>query len=60
VVAALTQRLAQAPDESLDDAGVKVSVWNKETAKAVSRVVYRVPAEKGRKAALSASLALKD
>jgi hypothetical protein len=60
VVAALTQRLGQAPDESLDDAGVKVWAWNKETAKAVSRVIYSVPAEKGRKATLSATLILAD
>jgi len=57
---ALAQRLGRAPDESLDDGGAHVSAWNSETAKAVSRVVYRVPAEQGRKATLSATVTVKD
>jgi len=60
VVKALAQRLGRAPDESLDDGGAHVSAWNSETAKAVSRVVYRVPAEQGRKATLSATVTVKD
>lgn len=60
VVKALARRLGREPDESLDEAGAHVSAWNSETVKAVSRVVYRVPAEKGRKAALSASVTIKD
>ena len=60
VVKALSQRLGQPPDESFEDGGANVSAWNKATAKAVSRVVYRTPAGKGGKATLSASLTFSD
>jgi hypothetical protein len=60
VVKALGQRLGQSPDESLEDGSAHVSAWNKETAKAVSRVVYRAPAGKGGKATLSAHLTYND
>lgn len=60
IVQELKHRLGRDPDESGDDAGAHVFGWNNETAKAVSRVVYRAPAEKGRKAALSASAYVKD
>jgi hypothetical protein len=60
IVKELKHRLGRDPDESLEDAGAHVSAWNNETAKAVTRVVYRAPAENGGKAALSASVIVKD
>jgi len=60
VVKALGQRLGQASDESIEDGSARVTAWNKETAKAVSRVVYRTPADKVGKATLSASLTYND
>jgi hypothetical protein len=60
VVKALGHRLGQSPDESVEDGSAHVSAWNKETAKAVSRVVYRAPAGKGGKATLSAHLTYND
>lgn len=60
VVKALAQRLGRVPDESLDDAGAHISAWNSETPKGVSRVVFSAPAERGRKATLSASATVKD
>lgn len=60
LVKALAHRLGREPDESLDDAGAHVSAWNSETAKGVSRVLYRAPADKSRKATLSASATVKD
>jgi hypothetical protein len=60
VVKALGQRLGQPPDESNEDGNARLSAWNKETAKAVSRVVYRAPASKGGKATLSAHLTYND
>jgi len=60
IVKELNHRLGRQPDESLDDGGAHVSAWNNETAQAVTRVVYRAPAEKGGKGALSASVIVKD
>jgi hypothetical protein len=60
VVKALGQRLGLPPDETIEDGSAHVSAWNKETAKAVSRVVYRAPAGKGGKATLSAHLTYND
>jgi hypothetical protein len=56
----LKRRLGRGPDESRDEDGAHVSVWNNETTKAVGRVVFRAPAEKSAKAALSASAIVKD
>jgi len=60
VVKALGQRLGLPPDESIEDGNAHLSAWNKETAKAVSRVVYRAPAGIGGKTTLSAHLTYND
>jgi hypothetical protein len=60
IVNELTTRMGRAPDETRDEADTHVSAWNNETPKAVGRVVFRAPADKSAKAALSASATVKD
>jgi hypothetical protein len=60
IVKELTTRMGRAPDEARDEAETHVSAWNNETPKAVGRVVFRAPADKSAKAALSASATVKD
>lgn len=60
IVKELTTRMGRGPDETRDEADTHVSAWNNETPKAVGRVVFRAPAGKGAKAALSASATVKD
>jgi len=60
VVKALGQRLGLPPDETIEDGNTHVSAWNKETSKAVSRVVFRAPVSNGGKAILSAHLTYND
>jgi hypothetical protein len=60
IVKELTTRMGRVPDETRDEADTHVSAWNNETPKAVGRVVFRAPAGKGAKAALSASATVKD
>lgn len=60
IVKELTTRMGRAPDEARDEADTHVSAWNNESPKAVGRVVFRAPADKGTKAALSASATVKD
>jgi hypothetical protein len=60
IVKELTTRMGRAPDETRDETDNHVSAWNNASPKAVGRVVFRAPADKGTKAALSASAAVKD